>query len=680
MKTKLLLAARCSISFLFFFLCASFLGASSFRSAANGSWQELSTWEVFQGTWVASTQLPSINDAVLIQSGHSIDILTIDAMAASIEVQSGATLRLLEPSYSLHIGNGNLTDADFIVDGTFQDYSNSGGGNGIYFNDGGTWRLGANGTMVKLNNSSAARYRDHYEGGMQNIPASANWIVRYIGLGHPSFCTNDTYYPNLTFESHAGHWNPAIGASRFQGSAGFSTILGNLSIGGSGSGSVSIYNQNTNSSGITVKGNCTIQSGSTLTNQGNAFGTGLQLAGNLQVQGTLDLSGGEGLLFLDGFSNQLIQGSGTILINDLRVNNNAGVSLFRRLEVGRNLEFWQGTIRLNDYDLTVWGEISGASSFAYVQTNGSGQLERLVQSSQYFPIGNNSFNPVIVDGSSPNTVKLRVEDWVLEQASWGEQLTESLVNRTWWLEGNTLSNYSLTLEWRSADELQGFHPENAYVAAHFGGAGWDLDTPTLAQGNNPYLLSRHALSGSAAFSIGSSGALPVELVSFRGTVVNSHVVLDWKTALEVRHDYFELERSTDGKQFERIASISSKAKEGFGASYQYQDFEASVGYNYYRLKSVSLDGELSFSKVLSLYRSAEAKRAEKVRIVKDYLALPIVEEEELLFIVYSITAGSFCTIRSANNNRLDVSKFPFGSYLLIWEQNGKQMYSRFIKV
>ena len=46
--------------------------------------------------------------------------------------------------------------------------------------------------------------------------------------------------------------------------------------------------------------------------------------------------------------------------------------------------------------------------------------------------------------------------------------------------------------------------------------------------------------------------LPVDLVAFTATVVNSAVKLEWRTASELNNDYFLVQRSTDGYNFSTI--------------------------------------------------------------------------------------------------------------------------------
>jgi|GEM_PF-3976580 len=72
--------------------------------------------------------------------------------------------------------------------------------------------------------------------------------------------------------------------------------------------------------------------------------------------------------------------------------------------------------------------------------------------------------------------------------------------------------------------------------------------------------------------------------------------IEWTTATEERGDVIEIERSTDGQQFSRIATVSTK---GTPSAYSHWDEQPATGVNYYRLKLVDASGSYSYSKVVT---------------------------------------------------------------------------------
>lgn len=91
-------------------------------------------------------------------------------------------------------------------------------------------------------------------------------------------------------------------------------------------------------------------------------------------------------------------------------------------------------------------------------------------------------------------------------------------------------------------------------------------------------------------TMNSSGSpLPITLSFFKGSVHSDKILLNWTTSAELNFDHFNLEKSTDGKDFYTLAQIK-----GHGTTNVRQDYEAVdnfpiIGYNYYRLTSVDFD-------------------------------------------------------------------------------------------
>lgn len=86
--------------------------------------------------------------------------------------------------------------------------------------------------------------------------------------------------------------------------------------------------------------------------------------------------------------------------------------------------------------------------------------------------------------------------------------------------------------------------------------------------------------------------LPVKLVSFDAITTGcDQVDLSWVTASERISDYFEVQRSIDGRQFVALQKLKS-ANTSDGASYKFSDTDVSGGTRYsYRLKQVDFDGK-----------------------------------------------------------------------------------------
>ncbi|MBU2019765.1 MAG: hypothetical protein KJ941_08975 [Bacteroidetes bacterium] len=91
--------------------------------------------------------------------------------------------------------------------------------------------------------------------------------------------------------------------------------------------------------------------------------------------------------------------------------------------------------------------------------------------------------------------------------------------------------------------------------------------------------------------------LPIELIDFNIDEERSAVY--WITATEINSSHFILECSTNGFDFEYIATIQA-AQKSLKTKYYSADIERfTIGQNYYRLKAYDLDGSLSSEHLIS---------------------------------------------------------------------------------
>jgi hypothetical protein len=167
--------------------------------------------------------------------------------------------------------------------------------------------------------------------------------------------------------------------------------------------------------------------------------------------------------------------------------------------------------------------------------------------------------------------------------------------------------------------------------------------------------------------------IPVNLIYFSGRPLESMNVLNWKTAGEIEHKKFIIERAMNGINFEKIGEVPSQAPNGnsqLPLEYTYQDQHLLPGKSYYRLQMVDRNNNTAFSNVIAIVRGAEKLAITDVR--------PNPVNQQLFFRVTGGKANAIQVIlRTAqgqpvlqemqtiqNNNYLDVSRIPAGIYFL----------------
>ncbi|MES1220547.1 MAG: T9SS type A sorting domain-containing protein [Bacteroidota bacterium] len=125
------------------------------------------------------------------------------------------------------------------------------------------------------------------------------------------------------------------------------------------------------------------------------------------------------------------------------------------------------------------------------------------------------------------------------------------------------------------------------------------------------LWSSPVVYGPATFSAtgvsGTANTLPVVLTDFNANLdANQDVELTWNTQEEINSSYFAVQRSTNGANWENIATVDAKGNSAIVSNYSYNDITPVNGVAYYRLKMVDLDGQYMYSEV-KVVRSTTVK-------------------------------------------------------------------------
>ncbi len=106
------------------------------------------------------------------------------------------------------------------------------------------------------------------------------------------------------------------------------------------------------------------------------------------------------------------------------------------------------------------------------------------------------------------------------------------------------------------------------------------------------------------FFILGARILPVELADFQVNLLNASrsAKLVWSTAKEWESSHFEVERSTQGLNFEKIGEINAAGWSNVLMDYTFEDDKLPLGGAnvLYRLKQVDLSGNAHYSNVLSI--------------------------------------------------------------------------------
>lgn len=118
-----------------------------------------------------------------------------------------------------------------------------------------------------------------------------------------------------------------------------------------------------------------------------------------------------------------------------------------------------------------------------------------------------------------------------------------------------------------------------------------------------HTLSKSGLTGTE-FALASTGGnpLPVELSSFEGEIIDNIVKLNWRTETEVRNYGFDIEKSLDGIEFNKIGFVEGNGNSNSPKHYSFSDpVNSQSGKIFYRLKQIDNEGSFAYSKIVTIY-------------------------------------------------------------------------------
>jgi hypothetical protein len=173
-----------------------------------------------------------------------------------------------------------------------------------------------------------------------------------------------------------------------------------------------------------------------------------------------------------------------------------------------------------------------------------------------------------------------------------------------------------------------------------------------------------------------TGILPLTLLSFTGNITNAQVQLQWKTAREINTKDFEVEWSTDGMQYKKIATLPA-AGYGSNRQYDYLHLQPADGNNYYRLKMADINGQFTYSNIIKVdTKISAADFSISPNPVSDVLHLNIqaTRSENVLFRLHSadgkiIASKYFNIIKGSNLFNWNLRSIAAGSYIITASQD-----------
>ncbi len=169
----------------------------------------------------------------------------------------------------------------------------------------------------------------------------------------------------------------------------------------------------------------------------------------------------------------------------------------------------------------------------------------------------------------------------------------------------------------------------------------------------------------AFVSVGETGTLPIELGSFDAELDGDVVNIEWLVVTQLNNDYFTIERSLDGLDFESIGTVKGAGTSQQEKTYYFVDERPQIGVNYYRLRQTDFDGKSeTFQPVAVKY----IPEIETITIDKAY-PNPFTDRFK---VDYTVTESSYLNFTLVNSNGRTIA----GDEVFVSEgQNTYEFYS-----
>lgn len=128
------------------------------------------------------------------------------------------------------------------------------------------------------------------------------------------------------------------------------------------------------------------------------------------------------------------------------------------------------------------------------------------------------------------------------------------------------------------------------------------NTSVAMSGNNFVFETMQPTVWKQLTAVESGSVLPLHLLSFTGEKQENTVALQWEVAGEENADKYIVERSTDGKNFNRIGTVATTCNGcNQNTDYNFIDNHPEKGNNYYRLQMMDLNQQSEYSNVVKIY-------------------------------------------------------------------------------
>ena len=316
-----------------------------------------------------------------------------------------------------------------------------------------------------------------------------------------------------------------------------------------------------------------------------------------------------------------------------------------------------------DYDFDVAGIGQFNGSISHSDSQGSGILRinnpSDLNTNEYLLWGHDNGTAQAIDFSDvPGVVEARFERvWRNSQVnSSGTSVDVGAIDLTWDLSGFgsvTASDLRLLVDANN----NGIFSDDPPISG-----------ATNVSGNLYQFAGVSELSNNLRFTLGTINSnqtpLPIELISFEANPENEQVKLSWVTLSERENDFFSIEKSRTGQDWQVLKLIDGAGTNSSKLFYHEVDENPYPGISYYRLKQTDFNGSSTYSEVLTVNFLEERNVEIFPNPATDFITVSVKGQNSVIQIYNQIGQLLFQTESQNSQFELDLSNYASGHYLL----------------
>lgn len=388
----------------------------------------------------------------------------------------------------------------------------------------------------------------------------------------------------------------------------------------------------------------------------------LNLEKDIRVADNLYLTSGE--VFTNGFLFTL--GTSTVDLGTLNISNGFVIGTFAR--------YFAPTTNSGNTGLMPIG-VDNIYRPAKIEFTTAPTTGGLIQA-EFIDSDPGDYGLGIADGSLNITNSSEVGYWKLEV-----------------LSGNFVSGiFTNTLYPNNFSDIT--DPSTLHIITRNTGGSWSLDgnhvtsTGTIT---NP-VVTRTGMTkiGELGITINSTDiTLPVSWNTFNVAPQENDAQLLWATNIEVNNNHYEIERSIDAINFEKVGEVDAKGNTAELSTYEFFDKDAltiNAAHLYYRIKQVDNDNAYSYSKIetISLNQNEQQNNTENPIITvfpnptTDYIQINSNQEVQSVTIYNMNGQPIYQNLDHQVSNRIDLSNYTPAIYIVSIGLSNNQTISKTI--